>query len=421
LSDTGGLEARGEFAKASVRDAEVGGRRVLARVDFNVPLADSGDGGRRVVDDTRIRAALPTISLLRDCGAALILVSHLGRPKGGPDPALSMAPVAERLGELIETEVRLAPGVVGEEVEREAAALGEGDVLLLENSRFEPGETENDPELAAALARPADIYVNDAFGAAHRAHATTEGVTRHLPSYAGLLLEREVRALTAVRDDPQWPLCVVLGGAKVTDKIGVIERFLAGAEQILIGGAMCFSFLRAQGHGTGESLVEEEGVALARDVLERAGESDCDLVLPSDLVLGRAFDADTEVERLDGVDVPEGWMGLDVGPRTVERYGAAIGSAGTVFWNGPMGAFELEPFAAGTRGVAEAVAEAPGFTVVGGGDSAAALAEFGLADRVDWLSTGGGASLELMEGRKLPGVEALMDRTEIETSGRESK
>jgi len=417
LSEGGGLAARGEFAKASVRDAEVGGRRVLARVDFNVPLADA-DGGRRVVDDTRIRAALPTVELLGDRGAALVLVSHLGRPKGGPDPALSMAPVAARLGELTGADVRLAPAVVGEEVEREAAALAEGDVLLLENSRFEPGETKNDPELAAALARLADIYVNDAFGAAHRAHATTEGVTHHLPSYAGLLLEREVRALTAVRDDPQRPLCVVLGGAKVTDKIGVIERFLAGAEQILIGGAMCFSFFRAQGHGTGGSLVEEEGVALAREVLERAEESDCELVLPTDLVLGRAFDAATEVEHLDGVDVPDGWMGLDVGPRTVERYGAAIGSAGTVFWNGPMGAFELEPFAAGTRGVAEAVAAAPGFTVVGGGDSAAALAEFGLADRVDWLSTGGGASLELMEGRKLPGVEALMDRAEVEATGR---
>jgi phosphoglycerate kinase len=397
------LSDRGEFSKASVRDAPVEGARVLARVDFNVPLVDGAVG-----DDTRIRAALPTIELLRDRGAAVVLVSHLGRPKDR-EPELSMAPVAARLGELIGADVATAPGVIGAEVEAVAAELGDGEVLVLENSRYEPGETENDPEVAAGLARLADLYVNDAFGAAHRAHASTHGVASVLPGYAGLLLEREVRELTTLRDQPTKPLCVVLGGAKVTDKIGVIDRFLETADSILIGGAMCFSFFRAQGHSTGDSLVEEAGVGLAERVLERAAASDCELLLPVDLVLGREFDATTEVRELDGVDVPEGWMGLDVGPKTVEEFARVIADAGTVFWNGPMGAFELAPFAAGTRGVAEAVADAPGFTVVGGGDSAAALAGFGLAGEVDWLSTGGGASLELMEGKKLPGVEVLRD------------
>jgi phosphoglycerate kinase len=418
LNDGDGF-GRGTFAKASVRDAEVEGRRALARVDFNVPLSPPGSGQRAVADDTRIRAALPTIELLRDRGAHLVLVSHLGRPKGTVDPALSMAPVAARLGELIEAETRLAPAVVGEAVEREAMALGPGEVLMLENSRFEPGETSNDPELAATLARLGELYVNDAFGAAHRAHATTEGVAHRLPGYAGLLLEREVRELTAVRDDPVPPLCVVLGGAKATDKIGVIERFLERADQILVGGAMCFSFFAARGLPTGDSLVEPEGVELARAVLGRAERHSCELMLPVDLVLGRELDAGTEVREVDGVEVPDGWMGLDVGPRTAERYEEAISAAATVLWNGPMGAFEVEPFAAGTRAVAEAVASADAFTVVGGGDSVAALADFGLADRVDWLSTGGGASLELLEGRELPGVEALRDRSAIEDAGEE--
>ena len=373
------------------------GRRVLVRVDFNVPLANG-----EVEDEARIRAALTTIELLRQRGAALVLVSHLGRPKGA-DPAFSMAPVAARLGKLLGVEVTLAPAVVGSEVESLARQLGPGEVLMLENSRFEPGETSNDPELARRLAALADLYVNDAFGAAHRAHATTEGVARLLPAYAGLLLEREVRELTAVRDDPVRPLCVVLGGAKVSDKIGVMERFLEVADGLLVGGAMCFSFFSAQGVATGDSLVEEEGIQLAGRVLERAEGSSCELALPVDLVLGRELSADTERRQLDGVAVPDGWMGLDIGPSTVREYAAAIAGAGTVFWNGPMGVFELQPFAAGTRAVAEAVAAADGTTVVGGGDSAAALASFGLADRVDWLSTGGGASLELMEGRSSRG------------------
>ena len=392
------------FPKASVRDVDAADKRVLVRVDFNVPLEDG-----RVADDTRIRAALPTIELLRERSAATILVSHLGRPKGNFDPELSMRPVGERLAEVLGAPVQQAPAVVGGEVEEMAQGLRPGEVLLLENVRFEPGETENDPALAEALARLAELYVDDAFGAAHRAHASTAGVAAYLPGYAGLLLEREVTELTKVVESPAQPLTIVLGGAKVSDKVGVIERFLEIADEILIGGAMCFSFFRAQGIATGDSLVEEEGVKLAEQALERAQGSDCELRLPVDLVLGERFAADAEPRPSDGVEVPDGWMGLDVGPRTATAYAEAIGAAGTVLWNGPMGAFELEPFAAGTRTVAEAVAAAPGTTVVGGGDSVAALQQFGLAEKVDWLSTGGGASLELLEGKKLPGVEALRD------------
>jgi len=392
------------FPKASIRDAEVSGRRLLVRVDFNVPLEDG-----RVADDMRIRAALPTIELLRDRGAALVLASHLGRPGGKPDPALSLRPVAERLGELLGVEVQQAPRVVGGDVDLMAGALGPGDLLLLENTRFEPGETENDPQLAEALAALADLFINDAFGACHRAHASTEGVAHHLPGYAGLLLEREVTELAAVVESPRRPLVVVLGGAKVSDKIGVIDRFLELADRILIGGAMCFSFFRAQGISTGDSLVEEKGVELAAEALERAKDSECELMLPTDLVLGRSFDAETERRESECVEVPDGWMGLDIGPRSAERYAKAIAEAGTVLWNGPMGAFELEPFAAGTRVVADAVAQASGTTVVGGGDSVAALRKFGLDELVDWVSTGGGASLELLEGKKLPGLEALLD------------
>ncbi|HEX8050268.1 MAG TPA: phosphoglycerate kinase [Solirubrobacterales bacterium] len=396
------------FAKASVRDAPVKGRRVLVRVDFNVPLADG-----EVADDTRIRAALPTIELLRERGAALILMSHLGRPKGEPDPALSMAPVAKRLGELLGTEVRLAPRVVEGDVDLTCRALGPGDVLLLENLRFEPGETKNDPKLAENLAQLGDVYVNDAFGAAHRAHASTAGVADYLPAYAGLLLEREVSELTRVVESPQRPLVVVLGGAKVSDKVGVIDRFLEVADRILIGGAMCFGFFKAQGIETGNSLVE--GVEPAGEALQRAEGSDCELALPVDLVLGREFSAETERKASEGVEVPDGWMGLDIGPRSAEAYAKSIAEAGTVLWNGPMGAFEMEPFAGGTRTVAEAVAKAPGTTVVGGGDSVAALNQFGLDEEVDWVSTGGGASLELLEGKKLPGVEALLDAEEGDT------
>jgi phosphoglycerate kinase len=373
----------------TLEDLDAEGKRVLVRVDFNVPL-DSG----RITDDARIRAALPTLKELRDKGARLLLAAHLGRPKDR-EPELSLSPAAERLADLLGEDVALASSL---------DAVPDGDVVMLENVRYEPGETKNDPELARRYAALADAYVNDAFGAAHRAHASTEAVAHLLPSAAGRLLEREVSTLQGILEDPRRPLVAVVGGAKVTDKIGVLEAFLARADRILIGGAMCFPFFKAQGHEVGASLCEEEGLEPARRVLAAGGEK---LRLPTDLVAGREFSADTEIRELDGIDVPEGWMGLDVGRRSAAGYAEVIRDAGTVFWNGPMGAFELEPFAAGTRTVAEAVAECDAVTVVGGGDSAAALAQFGLADRVTHLSTGGGASLELIEGKTLPGVEAL--------------
>ena len=369
-------------------DLDVEGKRVLVRVDFNVPLDEDGN----ITDDSRIRAALPTLSELRGRGARLLLAAHLGRPKGRDDK-LSLRPAAERLSELLGEDVELA---------RSLDDVPGGDVVMLENVRFEPGETENDAELARRYAALADAYVNDAFGAAHRAHASTEAVAHLLPSAAGRLLEREVSTLRGILDDPRRPLVAVVGGAKVTDKIGVLEAFLERADTILIGGAMCFPFFKAQGHEVGDSLCEEDGVEPARKL---AGADAIEL--PEDLVAGREFKADTERRELDGVDVPDGWMGLDIGEATAERYAGVIAEAGTVFWNGPMGAFELAPFAAGTKRVAEAIAAAPGTTVVGGGDSAAALAQFGLADDVDHLSTGGGASLELVEGKPLPGVEVL--------------
>jgi phosphoglycerate kinase len=392
------------FPKKTVRDVDPGGRRALVRVDFNVPLEDG-----TVTDDSRVRAAVPTVEYLRERAARLVLVSHLGRPKG-PDPRFSMAPVAARLGELLGIEVRQAPAVVGPEVEWLAQQLADGEVLMLENSRFEPGETRNDHALVDSLARLGDMYVNDAFGAAHRAHATTAGVARRLrPAVAGLLLEREVTVLSSLLSEPEHPFVVVLGGNKVSDKIGVIERFLGIADAILIGGAMCFAFFRALGCPTGDSLVEEEGVELARRALELAEGSACRLVLPQDLVIADRFEAGAESRVTDAESVPDGWMGLDVGPATSEAYAAEIAAARTVLWNGPMGAFELEPFAAGTRAVADALAASDGTTVVGGGDSAAALERFGLADSVTHLSTGGGAALELLEGKPLPGLEALDD------------
>ena len=381
---------------------ELDAKRVLVRVDFNVPLENG-----KVADDTRIRAALPTISYLRDHGARIVLVSHLGRPKDR-EPEFSLRPAADRLAELTGADVTLAPGVVGDDVRAFADNLGPGDVLMLENVRYEPGETKNDPELAAELASLADVYVNDAFGTAHRAHASTEGVARLVPEHAaGLLLEREVEALSGLLEHPARPLVAVLGGAKVSDKIAVIQRFREVADTILIGGAMCFPFFGALGHPVGLSLCAAEDVELARRLLEEAGSERASLELPGDLVIADRLAAEASVETIDGVDVPDGMMGLDIGPRTASAYAAAIAGAGTVFWNGPMGAFEVEPFAAGTRAVAEAVARAPGITVVGGGDSVAALQRFGLADAVTHLSTGGGASLELLEGKPLPGVEAL--------------
>jgi phosphoglycerate kinase len=387
---------------------DVEGKRVLVRVDFNVPLGKDADGGVVVADDTRIVAALATIEELRARGASLVLVSHLGRPEGRREEDLSLAPVVARLAELTEAPVTLAPAVVGEQVKVLAEQLGAGELLVLENVRFEPGETTNDPALAHALSSLADMYVNDAFGAAHRAHASTEGVAHLLPSAGGRLLEREVRTLAEILQSPARPLVAVIGGAKVADKIGVIDRFLDLADVVIIGGAMCFPFLCAQGHAVGESLCGDEDTEHARRALAKATDPGrASVQLPTDLVIGDRLAADAEHRVLDGIEVPPGWMGLDIGPKTAERYAAALARAGSVFWNGPMGAFELAPFAAGTRRVAEAVAAAPGVTVVGGGDSAAALARFGLEDAVDHLSTGGGATLELVEGRALPGVQAL--------------
>jgi phosphoglycerate kinase len=381
---------------------DLNGKRVLVRVDFNVPL-DHGV----VADDTRIRAALPTIDELRRRGARIVLVSHLGRPKDR-EPELSLRPAANRLAELTGADVTLAPGVVGDDVGAFVDNLAPGDILVLENIRFEPGETENDSGLAAALAKLGDVYVNDAFGAAHRAHASTEGVARVIPERAaGLLLASEVSTLSQLLENPARPLVAVLGGAKVSDKIAVIDRFREVADTLLIGGAMCFPFLAARGHSVGASLCAAEDVELAKSTLGSGADARAQLELPSDLVIAERMEPDAEAETIDSVDVPDGWMGLDIGPRTARAYSETIAGAGTVFWNGPMGAFELEPFAAGTRAVAEAVADASGTTVVGGGDSVAALQRFGLADQVTHLSTGGGASLELIEGKKLPGVEAL--------------
>lgn len=384
-------------------DVDVEEKRVLVRVDFNVPLEDG-----KITDDSRIRAALPTIEKLRERRARIILCAHLGRPEGH-DPDLSLRPAADRLSEMTGADVTLAPGVVGEEVEALADNLNPGDLLMLENLRFEEGETENDEELAKSLAKLADVYVNDAFGAAHRAHASTEGVVHHVDqSAAGLLLQSEVEALEGMLSDPERPFVAIIGGAKVTDKIGVIDKLLDTSDSILIGGAMCFPFFSTQGHDIGDSMCEEEGVEPAKKALEAAdGEGKADLELPEDLVLGDDFDADAERKELDGVDVPDGWMGLDIGKATAERYKERIRDAKTVFWNGPMGAFELEPFGEGTKAVAEAVAETDATTIVGGGDSVAALYAFDLAEKVDHVSTGGGASLELVEGKELPGVEAL--------------
>jgi phosphoglycerate kinase len=376
---------------------------VLVRVDFNVPL----DGSGGVADDTRVRATVPTLQELRRKGARLVLVSHLGRPKDR-EPELSLAPVARRLSELLGVPVKMAPAVVGEDVSKLVDSLGSGEVLLLENVRYESGETENDPKLARALAALADVYVDDAFGAAHRAHASTVGAARLMRDrVAGLLLEREVNTLRELTEAPTRPLVAILGGAKVSDKIKVIERFLDVADMILIGGAMAFPFLKAKGHAVGNSLCADEDVEHARRLLALEQRGHGRLVLPSDLVVAEHFGADATPQQVDGVDVPDGLMGLDIGPKTVAEYTSLVATAGTVFWNGPMGAFELDPFAEGTRAVAEALATASAVTVVGGGDSAAAVQKFGLADKMTHVSTGGGAALELIEGRRLPGVDVL--------------
>lgn len=371
---------------------DLAGRRVLVRVDFNVPL----DGGA-VADDTRIRLAIPTLDELRDRGARLLLVAHLGRPIGR-DPQWSLRPVADHLGALLGEDVLLAESL---------DEVPDGDLVMLENIRFEAGETNNDPALAARLGVLADAYVNDAFGAAHRAHASTQGIVHHVEqSVAGLLFEREVQTLGRLLDEPERPLVAVLGGAKAADKIGVIDRFLEVADTVLLGGAMSYPFLAAGGRRIGRSLCEEAGLEAARRLLDQVG-TQARLRLPVDLVVADGFSADARLRVSDPIDIDDEWEAIDIGPLTRELYGDVIRAAGTVFWNGPVGAFEIEPFAAGTHAIARAVAESEAVTVVGGGDSGAALARFGLQDSVTHLSTGGGAALEFIEGHELPGVAAL--------------
>lgn len=389
--------------KKSIRDIDASGKRCLVRVDFNVPLA-AGD----VADDTRIRAALPTIDHLRKQGARVILVSHLGRPQG-VDDALRLDPVANRLSQLIDAPVMKLGDCVGEEVEARLATLPAGGVALLENSRFHPEEKKNDPEFAAALARLADIFVNDAFGTAHRAHASTAGVAALLPAVAGFLVENELKQLSRLIENPEHPFVIVLGGVKVSDKIGVIDRFLDIADTILIGGAMCFGFLKAQGIDVASSVVEEAAIPVAAAALEKAKTSKCELLLPVDLIAADDFVYDAQNKAVPAGLIPEGWMGLDIGPRTATDYVEIIEDARTVFWNGPMGAFEMKAFEMGTRAVAEAVASTQALTVSGGGDTIAALNKFNLAGKLDHVSTGGGAAMEFLEGKELPGIAVLQD------------
>ena len=388
--------------KRGVRDLDVGDKRVLVRVDFNVPVKDG-----EVTDDTRIRRALPTIGYLLQEGARPVLISHLGRPKGEPDQKYAMDPVATRLQELLDEPVEKLDAAVGPEV---VEALDDWDgrgVVLLENSRFYPGETSNDPGFADQLAALADIYVDDAFGAAHRAHATTVGVPERMPAAAGLLMEEEIDYLDKVLEDPERPFVAILGGAKVSDKLGVIESLLGTADSLLIGGAMGFTFFQALGYETGDSLVEEDYLEEAKRLMEEAGDR---LVLPVDVVVADAMEEGAEFETVAVDGIPSGKMGLDIGPETVALFEGHISGASTIFWNGPMGVFEIDAFAKGTEGVARAVAESGATSVVGGGDSVAAVNKLGLEDRMSHISTGGGASLEYVEGKELPGIAVLPDK-----------
>ena len=390
--------------KRSVRDADVAGKRVIVRVDFNVPVKDGVVG-----DDTRIRAALPTVNLLRQRGGRVVCMSHLGRPAGtGFEADFSMEPVARRFSELLGAPVSYVRDICGPEALAAANGLADGDVLLVENLRFENGEKKNDPAFAAALAKLGDVYVDDAFGVAHRAHASVAGVPAILPAYAGLLLAKEVDTITGMLADPARPFVAVLGGSKVSDKIGVIDALSEKVDVLLIGGGMCFTFMQAQGLGIGSSLVEPDWVERAGQMLEKAAARGCRIVLPVDYVVADRFAPDAAMQVVDADKIPDGWMGLDIGPRSCELYASELAGAKTVFWNGPMGVFEMDAFAAGTRAVGEAIAANEACTsVVGGGDSAAAVKKFGLEGGMTFISTGGGASMELVEGKALPGVEAI--------------
>lgn len=390
------------FNKKTIRDIDVNGKRVLVRVDYNVPIKDGEVG-----DDTRIRAAMPTLNYLLEHGAAVILCSHLGRPKGGPDPKYSLRPVAAHLSRLLGKPVSFAEDCIGPLAEAAAKALQPGDVLLLENTRFHPGEEKNDPEMARQLASLADIYVNDAFGSAHRAHASTEGVAHHLPAVAGFLMEKEIQYLGQAIANPKRPFIAILGGAKISDKIGVIRNLLQKADQVLIGGGMANTFFKAQGYPVGDSLVEDEALETARELVREGGSR---LRLPVDVVIADRFEADAERRVVPMGPIPQGWRILDIGPETVASYSKVLSGAGTIVWNGPMGVFEFPPFAEGTFGIARAVAESGAVSIIGGGESVAAIQQSGLADKITHISTGGGASLEMLEGLVLPGLAALNDK-----------
>jgi len=391
------------MAVRTVDQIELKGKRVFVRVDFNVPLNEKNE----VTDDTRILLSLPTIQYAIKAGGKVLLASHLGRPKGKKDPKFSLAPVAERLSEMLGKKVELAGDCIGEEVQRRIAVMKEGDVLLLENLRFHPEEEKNEEVFSRALASLCDVYVNDAFGTAHRAHASTEGMTRYVKTVAaGFLMMREVESLEKVLVSPQRPYVAILGGAKVSDKIGVIENLLDKVSTLLIGGGMAYTFLKAQGFEVGKSLVEEEQIGFSRNLLKRAG-AKVKFLLPSDHVAAERLEARAEWRIVRNEEIPAGWICVDIGPETVRRFSEEVRSAKTIFWNGPMGVFEMEAFSRGTFAIAKAVADSSSFSVVGGGDSVAAVKQAGVAERISHISTGGGASLEFLEGKKLPGIEAL--------------
>ena len=388
------------MAKKTVRDVELSGRRVIMRVDFNVPVKN-GDVG----DDTRIRAALPTIEYILEQGASLVCMSHLGRPKGKVVAEMSMEPVARRFSELLGFQVKLAPDCVGEQVKAMAKALQPGEVLLLENLRFHAEEEKNDTGFAKELAALGEVYVNDAFGTAHRAHASTAGIADYLPGVAGMLLEKEIKFLGDVVENPAKPFVAVIGGAKVSSKIGVLEHLLPKVDALVIGGAMAYTFLKVQGHTVGKSMVEDDCLDTAKALLENAGA--VDIILPIDHRVGSEFSESAEAIAVDGIDIPDGLIAMDIGPKTTELIKARLVDAATIIWNGPLGVTEFPAFAEGTLEIAKSVAESSGTTVVGGGDSVAAVNKFGLAEKIDHVSTGGGASLEFLEGKILPGIEAL--------------
>ncbi len=386
----------------TIRDYDFTGKKALVRVDFNVPLKDG-----TVTDNTRIRAALPTIRYILDGGGSVVVMSHFGRPKGKKNPEFSMAPIAKEFSALLGRPVALASDVLGEEVASEAKALKAGEVLLLENVRFYAEEENNDPSFSKQLAQYGDVYVNDAFGTAHRAHASTAGVAEFLPSYAGFLIEKEVKFMAPLLENPDKPFVAIIGGSKVSSKIGVLESLVNTCDTIVIGGGMAYTFLAVQGYTIGKSLVEEEYKETASSFLAKAKEKGVEVILPVDHLCGAAFKEDTEVVAVDGVDIPGELIGMDIGPKTVKLVVAAVDGAKSVVWNGPMGVFEFEAFAQGTLTVAKALAECKGITVVGGGDSVAAINKFDLADKISHVSTGGGASLEFLEGKVLPGIKAL--------------